>query len=396
MQRLYQYVDLRGLGGIEMLFRAFTLRVQADGIEQGVVLKHGGIAPLMQSVVDAACDTPIMYKQPHGRRIPAWPTFLRSRALARALNGRPPGPLLVWSQLNSLGVSRAFHRSGSRVVHYEQGAAWLSSVSRPRARYLSDVDAVVCNSRAAQRVLELRWSCNAPMEVVPNPLRPDLSLNTPQSRQHPVGQRPVRIGMAGRLVPLKGMASGIAVLRELVDRSFDCELEIAGDGPLSKELQTWARKLGVESRVRFLGFVEDMGDFFDRIDLFLCPSVREPFGLVSIEAASRGCPVVATRVDGLPETLVEGKTGYSVPAMVDPNEYPVPHRGPLPEVVYDPDADALRPPRMMDPQRCADAIAAVLETPPRYEAMSTAAAEHAREAFAFERYYQQMMQVLRS
>ena len=202
--------------------------------------------------------------------------------------------------------------------------------------------------------------------------------------------------MAGRLIPVKGMASGIAILRELVDRGFDCELEIAGDGPLLEALQTWARKLGVDRHVRFRGFVEAMGEFFDRIDLFLCPSVRETFGLVSVEAASRGCPVVATRVDGLPETLLEGETGYSVPATVEPDECPAPHRGPLPEVVYDPDTDVLRPPRMMDPQRGADAIAAVLETPQRYEAMSMVAARHAREAFAFEPYYQRMMQAMRS
>jgi glycosyltransferase involved in cell wall biosynthesis len=61
--------------------------------------------------------------------------------------------------------------------------------------------------------------------------------------------------------------------------------------------------LDLAPHVTFHGIVHDMPGFYRGIDVFLCPSLREPFGSVCLEAAAWGCVVVASRVDGLVEAV---------------------------------------------------------------------------------------------
>jgi starch synthase len=68
-------------------------------------------------------------------------------------------------------------------------------------------------------------------------------------------------------------------------------------------------------RVEFLG-PRDPGslrDLYQRAALVVCPSLIEPFGIVALEAMSCGATVVASRVDGLPEVVVDGESGVLVP-----------------------------------------------------------------------------------
>jgi starch synthase len=59
--------------------------------------------------------------------------------------------------------------------------------------------------------------------------------------------------------------------------------------------------------------VEDVVQLYSHASLFVCPSVYEPFGLINLEAMACGTPVVATRVGGIPEVVLDGETGQLVP-----------------------------------------------------------------------------------
>jgi glycosyltransferase involved in cell wall biosynthesis len=89
--------------------------------------------------------------------------------------------------------------------------------------------------------------------------------------------------------------------------------EIAGAGPKRDQLAADVARLGLREQVHFSGFVLDTADFFARVDLLAMPSSYEGLGVAALEAMAAGRAVVATRVGGLPESVIDGVTGFLVP-----------------------------------------------------------------------------------
>lgn len=118
------------------------------------------------------------------------------------------------------------------------------------------------------------------------------------------------LGSAGRLSEEKGHFYLLEMMQLLVDNGLKFKLLIAGEGRLYQTLQKRARKLGVDDRVEFLGFVEDMPAFFQSLDIFLLSSHYEGFGYVIAEAMASRKPVVAFDIKSSAEIIKDGETGY--------------------------------------------------------------------------------------
>jgi len=88
---------------------------------------------------------------------------------------------------------------------------------------------------------------------------------------------------------------------------------VAGSGPSLGSLREAARRLRLGRAVRFAGFVPDaeLAALVAAADCVVVPSRYEPFGLVALEAAAAGTPVVASDVGGLREFVAHGRTGLS-------------------------------------------------------------------------------------
>ena len=86
-------------------------------------------------------------------------------------------------------------------------------------------------------------------------------------------------------------------------------LQIAGDGPLKRQLEAQAVKLHLSDMVSFLGFVEDTTLLYKNADIFIMPSHQEALGVAVLEAMSYALPVIASRVGGLIESIEDGQTG---------------------------------------------------------------------------------------
>ena len=104
----------------------------------------------------------------------------------------------------------------------------------------------------------------------------------------------------------------LAAFGRLLERAPDSLLACAGDGPLRDELKKSTRARGLESRVRWLGALDDMSSFYPATDACVLSSLREGLPLSLLEAMSYGRPVVATDVGGVPE-LLSGGAGLLVP-----------------------------------------------------------------------------------
>jgi N-acetyl-alpha-D-glucosaminyl L-malate synthase BshA len=98
-----------------------------------------------------------------------------------------------------------------------------------------------------------------------------------------------------------------------VRRRLPATLVLVGDGPDRDAAQQEVDGLGLTANVRFLGKVDRVAEILRGSDLFLLPSSTESFGLAALEAMACAVPVVATRVGGVPEVVVDGETGYLTP-----------------------------------------------------------------------------------
>jgi glycosyltransferase involved in cell wall biosynthesis len=113
------------------------------------------------------------------------------------------------------------------------------------------------------------------------------------------------IGYAGRMAPEKG----IDLLLEALSQLSGVHAAIAGQGPLANEMQAYARKLGVAERTHFLGHLDDIRPLLWACDVYVQPSRREAFGLAAAEASALGLPVVASRIGGLRDVVLDKVTG---------------------------------------------------------------------------------------
>lgn len=127
------------------------------------------------------------------------------------------------------------------------------------------------------------------------------------------------IGSVGRLDPEKGYAYLLHAFQKLLAFLPQARLILAGDGPERRQLEWLARQLNVDRLVQFVGFQEHPAGWYKTFDCFVLPSTgREAFGIVLLEALAATCPVVATKVGGIPEVIAHGKTGLLVePANVE-------------------------------------------------------------------------------
>ncbi|SDQ46126.1 (1-_4)-alpha-D-glucan synthase (ADP-glucose) [Halopelagius longus] len=106
----------------------------------------------------------------------------------------------------------------------------------------------------------------------------------------------------GRHTDQKGIAHLVYALDRL--RRDDVTLVMGGSGHLTDQLKRFAELLGVEDRIEWVGYVpeEELGDYYASADLFVSPSLSEPFGITIVEALSVGTRVVATE-SGAAEVL---------------------------------------------------------------------------------------------
>ncbi|MFD6517549.1 glycosyltransferase family 4 protein [Rhodococcus sp. NPDC060176] len=126
------------------------------------------------------------------------------------------------------------------------------------------------------------------------------------------------VAVIGRVDPVKGIDTLIEAVSQIRARGRDLHLVIVGrPSPGNEQYGENLRRKAAElapGAIRFVGHRSDVASVLRSVDILCVPSVREPFGLIAIEAMSVGTPVVASRTDGFLDYVVDGENGLlSVP-----------------------------------------------------------------------------------
>lgn len=127
-----------------------------------------------------------------------------------------------------------------------------------------------------------------------------------------VGQGPMLV-VIGRLTEQKGHRFLLQALPTLLAQWPTLRCVCVGEGELRETLSALATHLGVAQACRLTGSREDIPDILAAADVVVLPSLSEGFPFVLLEALAAGRPVVASRVNGVPELIEDGKTGRLVP-----------------------------------------------------------------------------------
>ncbi|MEW5948585.1 MAG: glycosyltransferase [Thermodesulfobacteriota bacterium] len=139
-----------------------------------------------------------------------------------------------------------------------------------------------------------------------------------KGRKLPVNGKIILLTVA-RLSPEKGINDAVEAVSK-ISAHMQVEYRIVGEGPQRPDLEKLVGDLGIGSTVRFLGAMgqEQLVDQYNEAHILLVPSIRIPNGLeetqgvVIQEAQATGLPVIATRIGGIPECIVDGRTGLLV------------------------------------------------------------------------------------
>ena len=194
--------------------------------------------------------------------------------------------------------------AGSKaVVHHTHGRINESSLRISSPSRIQYADAVIACSHAAaenvvgQQVVVIYSGIHIDAEVPAAPKTGNF----------------LRMGVLCRLTPVKNIATMIEATALLLQKGINVRLEIVGTGPSEPDLHALVANRKLEESVRFLGWRDDVAPLLASWDVLTMPSIDEGFPVAVLQAMAAARPIVATRVGGLVELVVDGVTGRLTP-----------------------------------------------------------------------------------
>ena len=203
-------------------------------------------------------------------------------------------------------------------IHATEAGRHSGWVSGPTSRQVHAVESwlvhesdslITCSASMSDEISELFGPGLVETRVIRNGI--DAALWPFAPRRARTG--PARLLYLGRLEYEKGIHDAIAALPRIRRTHPGTTLIIAGEGTQQHWLIEQARKHKVLKATTFVGHVnhEDLVDLLRTSDAAVLPSHYEPFGIVALEAAATGIPLVTSNVGGLGEAVINGQTGMS-------------------------------------------------------------------------------------
>lgn len=185
-----------------------------------------------------------------------------------------------------------------------------------RRLYNREVDAVVAISEGVRSALTASGVEAARIHLVRSGVDAARFASTPERRAAARARFALAadawvLAVVGALEERKGHDLLFEALARTSERRWI--VLVAGGGARAAALRAQVAALGLGAMVRFLGHVGDVAPVLAAADALVMPSHREGLGVAALEAMAAGLPVIASRVGGLPEAVIDGETGLLVP-----------------------------------------------------------------------------------
>jgi phosphatidyl-myo-inositol dimannoside synthase len=247
-------------------------------------------------------------------------------AVLRSAAGRPRFDWVVCGHVNLLPIAHAGAAiSGARVILLTYGMevwhprSWLMRVLLSRTFGIISISSFTLEKMRSWTELPPERSFLVPNAIDLSRYAPGRKNEQLVSRWNLEGRRVLlTLGRMDAAEQAKGFDEILEVLPRLVSEMPDIVYVAVGDGTDRPRLEAKARALGLADRAIFPGYVseEEKLDYYRLADVFVMPSRLEGFGYVFLEALAVGVPVIASKVDGSREAVMNGEWGL----LVDPSD----------------------------------------------------------------------------
>ncbi|MEJ7839577.1 MAG: glycosyltransferase family 4 protein, partial [Thermomicrobiales bacterium] len=237
-----------------------------------------------------------------------------ARRLAAQLKALSPDLVCAHSSKAGMLARIASKMAGIPCVFTAHGWAFTDGIPQPKKSIFRALEVmtaplvsrIICVSSYDRGIAERAGISSKRMVTIENGV-PDVDLSL---RAAPKQDGPIRIAMVARFAEPKDQQLLITAVQDL----DHIELDFVGDGPNLEAAQTLVAKLGMTSRVRFLGSRKDVPEILANSHIFVLMSKFEGFPLSTLEAMRAGLPVLVSDVGGAGESIVDGESGFLIPA----------------------------------------------------------------------------------
>ena len=237
----------------------------------------------------------------------------------------------------------------NNIIFAESGAAWNMKTQEQIKIYQKNADLakkiIVC-SIATKHMLIKRFKLNKnKIKLIYN------GQEDPKIKKKNINKKTLNVGFIGRFESVKGAHSFIKAANLL--KNHNLNFLIAGDGYLEIELKELSKE---NKNIKFVGNVQNPFNFIKSLDILVVPSIREPLGLVSIEAGLCKVSVIGSNIDGIPEVISNKQSGILInpTKKITLKEYQ--NQPSLPDFVINPNNYKLTKPKQLDPEKLSKSI----------------------------------------
>jgi glycosyltransferase involved in cell wall biosynthesis len=275
----------------------------------------------------------------------------------------------------------------NNLIFHEHGEAWNVKTQQQKKIYQTNAKlakTIIVNSIATKHMLVKKFQISEDKLKLAY-----YGFRDPKIKKTSLNKKNIQVGLIARLELVKGTHLLIEAANLLKDKNIN--FLIGGDGHLENELKKLSEG---NDKIKFVGNVLNPINFIKDLDILVVPSIREPLGIVNIEAGLCKIPVVASNIDGIPEVVTNNYSGILINPTKKINLKKEYHRQPpLPNLVINPNTYKLIKPKQLDPKILLNAILFLIKNKKLRLEYGQNLYQHVIKKFSIESYFKTLEEI---